>query len=181
MKNKNFFLSFTNFSDFLKKMYLTLFFSGLSKKAPGTIGTFVALPFGVLIGLYSTTTLLLSALLLSVIAIKIIDDYEKEGLGHDRKEIVIDELAGVWITLSMLGCSIFGILASFVLFRIFDIWKPSIIGKVDKKVKGGLGVVGDDLLAGFFAGLLGLILIGIFKKIEAFSFVSSFLPTFFFE
>ena len=56
---------------------------------------------------------------------------------------------------------------SFVLFRIFDIWKPSIIGKVDREVKGGLGVMGDDLLAGFFAGLLGLMLIGVMQKLES--------------
>ena len=82
-------------------------------------------------------------------------------------EIVIGELAGVWITISMVGHSAFGIVLSFILFRIFDIWKPSIIGKVDREVKGGLGVMGDDLLAGFFAGLLGLILIGIMQKVES--------------
>lgn len=160
-----FFTSFTDFRDFLKKGFLTLFFSGLSPIAPGTIGTLVALPFAWAISHYiAPSTLLLSALLLSAIAIKIINAYEKQGLSHDRSEIVIDELAGVWISISMIGNSLFALMLSFILFRIFDIWKPSIIGKIDKKTKGGLGVMGDDLLAGFFAGLLGLIIIGIMQK-----------------
>ncbi|MCH5321998.1 MAG: phosphatidylglycerophosphatase A [Helicobacter sp.] len=170
---KNFFLVFKNKLDFIKKLYLTLFFSGLSPKAPGTMGTLVAIPLGFVIEFYfSTTTLFLSALLAGAIGIKIIDNYEKEGMEHDRKEIVIDELAGVWITLSMLGCTLLGGILSFLLFRLFDIWKPSIIGKVDKQTKGGLGVVGDDLLAGFFAGLLGLILIGILQHFEDLGFFS---------
>ncbi|PZT49098.1 phosphatidylglycerophosphatase A [Helicobacter valdiviensis] len=163
---KNFFLDFKNLGDFFKKMYLTLFFSGLFPKASGTIGTIVALPFGYLIGSYSLSTLFLSALLAGAIGVKIIDSYEQNGLGHDRKEIVIDELVGVWICISILGISLFSILLSFILFRVFDIWKPSIIGKIDKNVKGGLGVIGDDALAGFFAGLLGSILIAILQQFE---------------
>ncbi|MDA3966693.1 phosphatidylglycerophosphatase A family protein [Helicobacter sp. WB40] len=160
---KNFFLDFKDKNDFIKKCYLTLFFSGLSKKAPGTIGTLVAMPFGFLVGSYSLSTLFLLALLLGVFAIRIIDSYEQNGLSHDRKEIVIDELTGVWIAISMLGLSIISLFLSFILFRILDIWKPSIINKVDKNIKGGLGVVGDDLLAGFFAGLLGLIILKIIE------------------
>ena len=91
MQDKNFFLQFQNTKDFLCKMYLTLFFSGLSKKAPGTLGTLVALPFGWAIAYFiAPSTLFLFALLVSVIAIKIIDNYESQGLNHDRQEIVID-------------------------------------------------------------------------------------------
>ena len=42
---------------------------------------------------------------------------------------------------------------AFIFFRLFDIWKPSIIGKIDRDVKGGLGVMGDDVVAGFAAGI----------------------------
>ena len=112
------------------------------------------------------------ALLLGAIGIKIIDNYEKQGLSHDRKEIVIDELAGVWISIAMIGHSLFALFLSFILFRIFDIWKPSIIHRVDKNVKGGLGVIGDDLLAGFFAGILGLIIL---KALYYFPSLYSFL------
>lgn len=145
------------FKDGLKKAFLTVFFSGLIPKMPGTFGTLFALPFAwIILYFFSPTTLFLSAILVSAIAIKMIDSYEQIGMSHDCKEIVIDELAGVWITLSMAcmqGVSVVAFLLSFLFFRIFDIWKPSIIGKVDRETKGGLGVVGDDLLAGVFAGI----------------------------
>ena len=68
----------------------------------------------------------------------------------------------------MIGHTYFALMLAFILFRIFDIWKPSIIGRIDKNTKGGLGVMGDDLLAGFFAGLLGLILIKLLSQFQPF-------------
>ncbi len=170
-----FFSTFENKKDFLQKAFLTLFFSGLSPKAPGTIGSLVAIPLAWAISYYiAPSTLLLSALLISAIAIKIINLYEKQGLNHDRSEIVIDELAGIFIAVSIIGHSVFALILSFILFRIFDIWKPSIIGKIDRGIKGGLGVMGDDLLAGFFAGLLGLIIIGLMQKFNFYTNILEF-------
>jgi len=140
------------------KFFLTLFYTGLSPKAPGTVGSFVALLLGLaLLQAIDVSTLFLLSLLISVIAVKHINKYEQKLGIHDSKEIVIDELAGMWIALSICGINnenfvIMSILA-FFFFRLFDIWKPSIIGRVDKKVKGGWGVMGDDLLAGLFAGI----------------------------
>jgi phosphatidylglycerophosphatase A len=141
----------------LRKIFLTLFYSGLSPKAPGTVGSVVALFFGMLVLQYLTPiTLLLGAILITLIAIKQIDIYEKEVGIHDSKEIVIDELAGMWIAMYIAGVTadsyILAFLA-FVFFRLFDILKPSIIGDIDKKVDGGMGVMGDDILAGFAGGL----------------------------
>ncbi|MBR6953293.1 MAG: phosphatidylglycerophosphatase A, partial [Campylobacter sp.] len=65
------------------------------------------------------------------------------------------------------GISWLGVILSVVYFRIFDIWKPSIIGRVDKSVKGGLGVMSDDILAGFFAGIAVLITISLMIKFGA--------------
>ena len=141
----------------MNKLFLTLFYSGLSPKAPGTVGSFVALILGlVLLNYLSMTTFFLLTLLISVIAVKQINIYEKEIGTHDSKEIVIDELSGMWITLSIAAVepnNYLLALIAFIFFRIFDIWKPSIIGKIDEKVKGGWGVMGDDMVAGFFAGL----------------------------
>lgn len=139
------------------KFFLTLGYSGLSPKAPGTVGSFVALLLGMgLLQFISITTLFLLSLLISVIAVKQINIYEKKVGTHDGKEIVIDELAGMWITMGVAGVTaenwIMGIIA-FIFFRIFDIWKPSIIGKIDRDVVGGWGVMGDDMVAGVFAGL----------------------------
>ena len=141
----------------MRRFFLTLGYSGLSPKAPGTVGTFVSLIIALLLLKYiSVSTLFLLALLISVISVKQIDIYEKEVGEHDSSEIVIDELAGMWIALAIANATsdnyIIAALA-FVYFRVFDIWKPSIIGRVDRDVKGGWGVMGDDMIAGLFAGL----------------------------
>ncbi|MBP6164046.1 MAG: phosphatidylglycerophosphatase A [Aliarcobacter sp.] len=154
----------------LRKFFLTVGFSGLSPKAPGTVGSFVSLIIGLfLLQFLHVSTLFLLSLLVTVIAIKQIDIYEKEVGAHDSSEIVIDELAGMWIALSICGInsSNFVIMAvlAFVFFRIFDIWKPSIIGKIDRDVKGGLGVMGDDVIAGIAAGIASA---GVYQLIEKF-------------
>ena len=141
----------------MRRFFLTLGYSGLSPKAPGTVGTFVSLIIALLLLKYiNVSTLFLLALLISVISVKQIDIYEKEVGEHDSSEIVIDELAGMWIALAIANATsdnyIIAALA-FVYFRVFDIWKPSIIGRVDRDVKGGWGVMGDDMIAGLFAGL----------------------------
>ena len=76
---------------------------------------------------------------------------------HDHGSIVIDEVAGVWLAISISGATAVQFALSVLFFRAFDIWKPSVIGRIDKNVKGGLGVMGDDMLAGLFAGLLSAI------------------------
>ena len=141
-----------------RKFFLTVGFSGLSPKARGTVGSFVSLIIGLfLLQFLHPSTLFLLSLLVTVIAIKQIDIYEKEVGIHDGKEIVIDELAGMWITLAICGINSSNILIiapiAFIFFRLFDIWKPSFIGKIDRDVKGGLGVMGDDVLAGIAAGI----------------------------
>lgn len=154
----------------LRKFFLTVGFSGLSPKAPGTVGSFVSLIIGLfLLEFLHVSTLFLLSLLITVIAIKQIDIYEKEVGVHDGKEIVIDELAGMWITLSICGINSSNILymapIAFLFFRLFDIWKPSFIGKIDRDVKGGLGVMGDDILAGIAAGIASA---GVYQLITKF-------------
>jgi len=149
-------------------LFLTLGYSGLSPKAPGTMGTLVSLPIGMAILLYfDATTLFLAAFLISVIAIKVINEYEQKTGNHDDQRIVIDELAGMWFALSIAPAihiasnQLFTLsngfliesLLSFALFRYFDITKPSIIGRIDRETPGGLGVMGDDIIAGFAAGI----------------------------
>lgn len=142
----------------LRKAFLTVGFSGLSPKAPGTVGSFVALILGVLLlQVTADSTLFLLALLITVISVKEINKYEEQVGEHDSKEIVIDELAGMWIALSICGINETNIYymapLAFIFFRLFDIWKPSIIGKIDRDVKGGWGVMGDDVIAGIAAGI----------------------------
>lgn len=148
-----------------KWLFLSLCYVGHSPKAPGTFGSLV----GVLIGLpilyyLHASNLAMLAILFGLIGVKWTNEYESAGGIHDDKRIVIDELVGVWITLSMLGFGMLEALLAFAFFRLFDIWKPSIIGRIDRDIKGGLGVMGDDVVAGFFAGLLGLIVLGILQQ-----------------
>ncbi len=138
----------------MRKLFLTFFYTGLLPKAPGTYGTIagaiVALP---VLYYFPPTTLFLASILLTLIAINEINKEELKSGIHDASEIVIDEVAGVWLALSMSGATSIQIVLSIIYFRVFDIWKPSVIGRIDRDVKGGLGVMGDDLLAGVFAAI----------------------------
>ncbi len=145
----------------LRACFLTLFFSGYSKKAPGTIGSLVALLLGLPVLIFSANTLFLGAIFIGLIAIAQIDKEEEESKIHDSSYIVIDELVGMWLAMAISGLSLAGVILSFIFFRIYDITKPSFIGKIDKEVKGGLGVVADDALAGVLAGLSVLLAINI--------------------
>ncbi|MFB1282087.1 phosphatidylglycerophosphatase A [Helicobacter pylori] len=145
----------------LRACFLTLFFSGYSKKAPGTIGSLVALLLGLPVLIFSANTLFLGAIFIGLIAITQIDKEEEETKRHDSSYIVIDELVGMWLAMAVSGLSLAGVVLSFIFFRIYDITKPSLIGRIDKEVKGGLGVVADDALAGVLAGLSALLVIHI--------------------
>lgn len=148
----------------MQKLFLTFFYVGLIPFAPGTFGTlagaFVAF---FILKFLGVQTLALLSVLLFFAAIEPINSHEKSTKTHDNSYIVIDEVAGIWLTLSMCGMTLFGFILGIVCFRIFDIFKPSIIGVVDKKVSGGLGVMGDDMLAGLFAAILSLLILAVLK------------------
>ncbi len=116
---------------------------------------------GLPILIFSANTLFLGAVFVGLIAIAQIDKEEEETKRHDSSYIVIDELVGMWLAMAVSGLSLAGVILSFIFFRIYDITKPSLIGRIDKEVKGGLGVVADDALAGVLAGLSALLVIHI--------------------
>ncbi len=151
--------------------FLTLGYSGTVDKAPGTVGSFVAMLLAIPIIQYMDNyTLFLAAIVITLMGIESVNKYEESGGEHDNKHIVIDELAGMWIALSIAPSfaveNIFDIqngflvqtLLSFALFRYFDITKPSIIGRLDREAKGGVGVMLDDVVAGFAAGISSAVL-----------------------
>ena len=76
----------------------------------------------------------------------------KDSDSKDHSAIVIDEVAGMLVTLSFVSHGIMTYLFAFLLFRLFDIWKPWPISWIDQNIQGGLGILLDDLIAGFFAG-----------------------------
>jgi len=159
----------------LQKLFLTFGGAGLSPKAPGTVGTLASLPVGVAVFYsFGMETLFMLTLAITVIGIFEINKYEKLTGVHDQQEIVIDEAAGMWLALMIAVSSaatmtypyaeILAIILSFAAFRLFDIWKPSTIGWIDREIKGGLGVMMDDVVAGVAGGLLtAVVLMGIGK------------------
>jgi phosphatidylglycerophosphatase A len=159
----------------IQKLFLTFFGAGLSPKAPGTVGTLASLPVGMAILYYlGTETLFMFTLAITVIGIFEVNKYEQATGIHDHQQIVIDEAAGMWLSLMIAYSTattmdypyvdIMAIIFSFAAFRLFDIWKPSTIGWIDRELKGGLAVMLDDVLAGIAGGLLSaLLLMGIEK------------------
>ena len=134
------------------------FGAGLSPKAPGTMGTVVA----VLIYLVLPSmppTIYVGLILLSFVFGIWICGKTAEDLGvHDHGGIVWDEFVGYWITMFMAPSGLFWVLLGFVLFRLLDIFKPWPIGWLDKHMKGSrfvnsVGIMVDDVLAGIFAML----------------------------
>jgi len=159
----------------LQKLFLTFGGAGLSPKAPGTVGTLASLPIGVAVLYYfGMETLFMLTLTITIIGIFEINKYENKTGIHDHQQIVIDEAAGMWISLMIAHSTaitmtypyaqLLAIIFSFAAFRLFDIWKPSTIGWIDRELKGGMGVMLDDVLAGIAGGLLSVvILMGIGK------------------
>ena len=134
------------------------FGSGAAPFAPGTFGTLV----GILLYLGLQGLPLLSYLLVILVSFVLgihLCERAADELGvHDHSGIVWDEIVGYWITMIAAPPGWIWLLAGFVLFRIFDIAKPWPIGWLDRQVKGGLGVMLDDVLAAGYA-CLGLHLI----------------------
>lgn len=142
-----------------KKPYVwvaTWFGFGLFKPAPGTWGSFAAIPFGVLLfKVFGFLGLIAGIILVTIVGVWASREFDAAMGGHDNKMIVIDEVAGQWIALIPAGV-LFGmhpgaVFVAFILFRAFDILKPWPIGAIDKKVEGAWGVMGDDLVAGIMA------------------------------
>jgi phosphatidylglycerophosphatase A len=127
------------------------FGAGLSPKAPGTVGTVAAIPLVWLLSLlpygWSAVLIALVALLGIYVSQVVSDDLAVD----DHGGIVIDEVAGFAVTMWALPFDWFYLLLGFVLFRFFDIVKPWPVRVFDQQVRGGLGVMADDLVAGLLA------------------------------
>jgi phosphatidylglycerophosphatase A len=140
-------------------IWSTWFWSGLSPKAPGTAGSLAALPFGILIlYFFGAPTLGLAAVFIFFTGWWSTKIYLDRTGKSDPGEVVIDEVAGLWLALHAADTGPVLIILAFLLFRLFDIWKPWPISWLDKSVKGAFGVMIDDVLAGLFAAFLLAIL-----------------------
>ncbi len=144
--------------------------SGLSPKAPGTAGTLAAIPLWLLLRHFSPSLPLYLALLavLFVCGCWICGESARRLGVHDYGGIVFDEVVGLLVTCIPLLPALgwldaeyrhWGLAAAFLLFRLFDIWKPWPIAWFDRRVEGGFGIMLDDLLAAVYAGALLCVLV----------------------
>ena len=130
------------------------FGSGLAPVAPGTFGTLTAVPLYLL-----AQPLPLPAYLVLVAAMLVagivLCGYTSRALGtHDHGGIVWDEIVGYFIAMTAAPPGWGWLLAGFLLFRLFDIWKPWPIGWLDRRLSGGVGIMLDDIVAGIYALLV---------------------------
>ena len=132
----------------------TLFGIGRSPVAPGTVASLVALPIAWLIMRAGGPIALVSlALVTAALGIWACEVYAKEKGAHDPSECVIDEMAGQFLACALAPLSFVGFALAFLLFRLFDISKLWPISEAEN-LRGGLGIMADDLVAGLMAGLI---------------------------
>jgi phosphatidylglycerophosphatase A len=130
----------------------TWFGAGLIRPAPGTWGTLAAVPFALFIHWLGGSLLLFaSAIVIFTIGIWAAGTYCRAAEREDASEVVIDEVAAIWLVLAALPLTAPGWLAGFLLFRLFDILKPWPIRGFERRFKGGIGVMIDDIVAALFA------------------------------
>lgn len=130
----------------------TWFGAGLLRPAPGTIGTLAAIPPGFLISYFlGGFGLLIAALFLLVVGTIAASFYGRKSGQKDDQSIVVDEVVGLWIAAIPAGTTLGLWIAAFLLFRLFDIWKPWPASYFDKRGKSGFDVMMDDVVAGIFA------------------------------
>jgi phosphatidylglycerophosphatase A len=127
------------------------FGSGLSPKAPGTVGTLAAIPFYLLISSLPLALYIAVLIVTFAVGVYLCDKTSKDLGVHDHPGIVWDEFVGYWITMLAAPAGWLWIVVGFLWFRLFDVLKPWPINWLDAKVEGGFGIMIDDVLAGFMA------------------------------
>ena len=137
---------------------------GFSPVAPGTCGALVALPLLPILAALRTRSAVAYGLVLAVaVALAVWAAGRAEGVfgGHDHSRIVIDEVAGLLVAGLFVPGTWLAAVVAFLFFRAFDVAKVFPAGLIDARVKGGVGVVGDDLVAGLYAGLAARLVLGL--------------------
>jgi len=143
--------------DKIIKLLATGFGSGLIHFAPGTMGTIVGIPIYLAYCLLPLAARIIIVLVLLALSIYISGSAEKLFKKKDDQRIVIDEIAGLQITMLPVVVAPLNIFIGFVLFRVFDILKPYPLRAL-QKLPGGWGIVMDDVGAGIYAGAVMAVL-----------------------
>ena len=157
----------------MHQIIATFFGIGRLRPAPGTWGSAAAVVLAVLAYEYLSPWLVPAGFVLAtVLGVWAVPRVLATSADHDPSWVVIDEVAGQWLALCFTviplarhGVSILeawpGYVAPFLLFRLFDIWKPWLVGRADRR-GDATGLMLDDLWAGLFAGVVSVILAGLY-------------------
>ena len=142
----------------------TWFYSGLLRPASGTWGTLAALPFAWVIlsvggAIGGKVVLAIATGLVFYFGVRAADLFEAASPAKDPGSVVVDEVAGMWLTLLFVPNSSLGFLVAFLAFRFFDILKIWPVSYADKQLKGGIGIMADDIFAGLYAGVSAMIIL----------------------
>jgi phosphatidylglycerophosphatase A len=130
------------------------FGSGLMPSMPGTWGTLAAIPVYYLMSDMPWSLYLLLTVAAFILGVFVSERVSKDLGVQDYKGIVWDEVVGYLLTMFLAPKGLAWVLLGFILFRIFDIWKPQPIRWIDQKVHGGLGIMLDDVVAAIPAWLI---------------------------
>jgi phosphatidylglycerophosphatase A len=127
------------------------FGSGAMPFAPGTFGTLMAVPFYLAMQPLSHEVYLLLLGVIILASIWLCHQVTQEIGIHDHQGMCVDEIVGYLVTMYGAPHGTIWVISGFLLFRLFDIWKPWPIGYIDERVKGGAGIILDDVLAGGYS------------------------------
>lgn len=159
----------SNFRQVWRNPYHFLAFgfgTGLLPKAPGTWGTVIAIPIYMLVMHFPFWLYFAFTIAFTVLSMIICEITEKDLGIHDHPAENIDEIAGYLVTMLFAPVGPFWIILGFILFRIFDVWKPWPIAWIDRRVKGGFGTVLDDVLAACYSAALMFLIATLFYYYE---------------
>lgn len=144
---------------------------GILPKAPGTFGSLAGIPLAFAViqtsaqfDQFALLAAITALTLFGIFSFWIIKQTEEYWQTHDDGRIVIDEVLGQAIVLTFVPFDLIHIIAGFVLFRLFDIWKPWLVGYADQKLPGAWGTLLDDVIAGIFALIALLLLSEVFRN-----------------
>jgi phosphatidylglycerophosphatase A len=133
----------------------TWFGCGASKLAPGTMGSFGAIPVHLGLRLLPAPVHLAAIVGITAVGVWSSNEMAKAMGIEDPQCVVIDEVAGTLLAMGMVRHSSVGVqVLALGLFRLFDVWKPGVIDTVQNAKPEGVGIMADDVLAGILAGVV---------------------------
>lgn len=130
------------------------FGSGLAPIMPGTFGTLAAIPIYLLMTHLQLWSYIILTAIFTILSVFICHITSRDIGVHDYTPIVLDEIVGYLVTMIAAPIGWFWVIFGFLLFRVFDIWKPWPIRWLDEHVHGGLGIVIDDLVAAIYSWIV---------------------------